>query len=498
MKTPHLRQSGCAETDSLTSDENNKETLSGVKMAATTTTRQPGPEEPLDLAQPITPPLMDKRQSDLENRELRVRELEEGLKEDRIKFQQKITERLESIWEQEARLKRDREDLKRDREDLRKRRGIALRPYLEWEHYERERLQDRIDQLESDNARLKTGRQVADDWKSDYERQLRVYQKTIAKDVAKKVEEDLVRREAELVRHAQEERDCEVKKLEGKLARAIATISKLKDKVKIAFKCSGELKEQRDKYRHQLAVAQSLPLGTLPDANDDNSVRGDYNDPEVSHVATLREIDRTDRNLCNLTLTEKKVIATQTDSYASADNEPLVLADGSVVVSAERYEAAQIEYEEYQELCSTVPSLRGQLEQLEVVKASEQARSESLEVELNLAQRKYLKALEHIQGLRGSAGALQHMAGEANTAFEEIMETYQDPAKYMQFVTLLAPGCKLETNLGELPIAADIVVDGLEQTNDGMEFADEVAAVRQLLNLQNQKPSRKGSGVIAS
>ncbi|OKP02351.1 hypothetical protein PENSUB_7115 [Penicillium subrubescens] len=474
------------------SDENNnKETLSGVKMATTTTTRQPAPEEPLDLAQPITPPLMKKRQSDLENRELSVREREEGLNEDRIKFQHWVTGRLKSIREQEAKLKREREDLRRHR-------GIALKPYLEWEQYERERLQGRIAQLESDNAQLKRERNAADLRKSDFERELTEHRRTNAKIVAKKVEEDLVRRQAELVRHGPVEKYSAIRRaqeLEGKLARAIATISKLKEKLNIAFNCNGELKEQRDKYRRQLAVAQSLQQGFLPDADDDNPMHGAYDDPEASHVAALREIDRADRNLCNLcnlTLTEKKDTATQTDAYASADNGLSVLADGSAMFSAERYKAAQTEYQEYQRLLATAFSLQKELEELEVIKASEQARAESVSTErarqleeLDLTRRKYLKALDHIQGLRGSAEGLREMAVEANTAFEEVMETYQDPAKYMQFVTLLAPGCKLEKKLGELPISADTVVDGLKETEDGMKFANEVAAVRQLLGLQN-------------
>jgi hypothetical protein len=81
-------------------------------------------------------------------------------------------------------------------------------------------------------------------------------------------------------------------------------------------------------------------------------------------VAALREIDRlhavqetrADRDLCNLTLTEKKDTANQTDSHASADDELPFLADGSVIWTAERYEAAKIEYQELR-----APSLREQL-----------------------------------------------------------------------------------------------------------------------------------------
>lgn len=501
-------------------------------MATTTTTHQPGPEELLDPAQPITPPLMDERQSDLKKRELRVQELDDELKKERIKFQQEVTARLESIREQEA-------WIKRSREDLRKRRGIALKPYFEMEVYERGRLQDRIAQLESDNAQLKRERKVADQRKSDYERLLTEYRRTNAKYVAKEVEEELARREVELVRQAREEKDSAIrraKELEGQLAKTISTISEFREKAKMATKRHDELKEKWDKYRqHQRAVSQSLQWGTRLDADNDTPICGAHDDPKASHVAALREIDRLQgvlknrfdtqytqmqilrekntvlrkeiarvvcgkfvknpefstisRNLSKLTLTKKKDTAIQTDATSQADafaeDEPYLLADGSVLWPAERYQAAKIEYQEYQELRSIVPSLREQLEQLEVAKVSEQARFESLETELNLARRNYLNVLDHIQGLQPSAGALRMMAVDAKEAFEEIMETYQDPTKHMQFVTLLAPGSDLEDNLKDLRITADVVVDGLKKTDDGMEFVKEEAAVRQLLNLQH-------------
>jgi chromosome segregation ATPase len=463
-------------------------------MATTTTTRQPGPEELVDLAQPITPLSMDLRELELKRRERDVSYLEKAV----WKFAQKVEkqeldlcdqfERLKSVDREEARLARLRDLLQGHLDE-------ALSPYLEIEHDKQRRLEKRIDQLEFTNAQLKRERHAAEGRKSDYDRGLTGDRRTDNKIVARKVEEELVRREAELVRHATEEKDFATRRaqeLEGKLARAIATISKLKKKVNIASKCNGKLKEQRDKYRRQLAVAQSLQQGFLPDADDDNPMHGAYDDPEASHVAALREIDRADRNLCNLALTEKKDTATQTDAYASADNGLSVLADGTAIFSAELYKAAQSEYQKYQKLLETASSLQRELEELEVIKASEQARAESLDMErarqhkeLDLARRKYLKALGHIQGLQPTAEVIQKMADDANTEFEKVMETYQDPDKYMQFVTLLASDCKLGNNLGGIQMFAGTVVDGLKETDDGMKFANEESAVREVLGLQD-------------
>jgi hypothetical protein len=374
------------------------------------------------------------------------------------------------------------------------------------------------------------------------------HQRTNAKIVAKEVEEELVRREVELVRHAREENDSairRVKELEGQLAKAISTISKLREEAKIATKDRDKPKEVWDGYRHdQLAVAQSLQWGTRLDADNDSPIRGAYDDPEASHVAALREIDRLhgviknqatthytnmqiatrkntilrrentrlicvmryieknpgvltlSRNLSNLTLTEKEGTANQTDAFDQ--DKPYYLGDGSVLLSAERHKKADIDKQHYRKLLQTDSSYRKRLKELEVAKASEQARVEILEKELNLTHRKYLKALEHIQSLQPSAGALQQTVCDANTAFEEVMETYQDPTKHMKLVTLLAPGCNLEENLILSQISADTVVGGLKKTDAGMEFAKEVAAVHQLLDLQNQKSSREGSGVIAT
>ncbi|KAF3388593.1 hypothetical protein F1880_003540 [Penicillium rolfsii] len=517
---------------------NNKETLSGVELATTTIAHRPGPGELLYLASPINPRLMDERQSDLEEREIRVQKLNDKLKKERIKFQREVTKRLEFISEQETRLKLFRED-------LRKRSDIALRHSLQWEYDERKRLQDRIAQLEIEKAQLKKELRAADERNSVCEQRLTEQKRENAKIIANEVEKEWTRREPELLRHAQEEKDSAIrtaKELEGQLAGAISTISDFREKAKIAIKRHDELKEKWDKYRQdQRAVAQSLQWGTCLDADNDSPIRGAHDDPKASHVAALREIDRLhgvlqnrrdtqytqmqilreknmvlrkevarlvcgkfvknpefstiSRNLSKLTLTKNDTTiqidaASQADT--SAEEEPYLLADGSVLWSAERFQAAKTEYEEYQKLRAAFPWLQEQLEQLEVAKASEQARFESLDKEraqqleeLKLARTKYLKALEHIQGLHFSAQALQETADDANTAFEEVMKTYQDPSRYMQLVTLLAPGCKLEVNLGQLQISADIVVDGLEQTDDGMEFANELAAVRQLLGPQH-------------
>jgi hypothetical protein len=75
-----VRQGDGVETKSLTSDENNnKETLSGVKMATTTTTSQSSPEELVDLAQPITPLSMERWELELKDREKAVARLEKAV-----------------------------------------------------------------------------------------------------------------------------------------------------------------------------------------------------------------------------------------------------------------------------------------------------------------------------------------------------------------------------------------------------------------------------------
>jgi hypothetical protein len=495
-------------------------------------------------------------------------------------------------------LKREATRNEEFRRRLEIKRDDIVRPCLWAEADKREALQSRIICLEKDLGVVKNELKKAQNRNSDYCRQLTEHRRTIAQDVAKEVDHELYRREGELVRKATEARKSATRKFRdanGQLRQARSMNSKLSEMVRTATKRYDELKDESDKYRQEQAqAAQRLQWGTRLDADNDSLVQGANDDPEASHVAALREIDRlhavhqadtrrhnyekanlrrqsalrykdkrvqackieslerdlvrkaATEKLNNLSLTEKKKkkdAAVQTEaavqieahvltdstaqSGAPAQAEASVQSDGVHSSMAEGFHAAQNmhqelfetvaslyeqveqlqvdkaleearsyglewKYQECQKLLETVLSLQERLKQLEEAKALEQARAVSLEnehakmvTELEVILKKYLNALDHICGLDGPTGALRDTVLSADEALDEIKKAYENPATNIQLVTLLGDESRLAGELGQLFHWSDIIVDGIEKNDDGIIFKDEAELIRQYLSAQS-------------
>ncbi|OOQ86639.1 hypothetical protein PEBR_20604 [Penicillium brasilianum] len=597
-------------------------------MATAATTRRSGPDGKIDAARKDSLWSKDKRYLWLKGREAKLEAEQTLFQQAKQKFLQEkreFEERKEKHEQEELcfklKCKSTREqwtmdtlDLKREatrNEEFRRRletkRDDIVRPYLWAEADKREALQSRIICLEKDLGVAKNELKKAQNRNSDYCRQLTEHRRTIAHDVAKEVEQELHRQEGELVRKATEARKSATRKFRdanGQLRKARSMNSKLSEIVRTANKRYDELKDESNKYRQEQAQAsQRLRWATRLDADNDSLVQGGNDDPEASHVAALREIDRlhavhqadtrrhnyektnlrnqstlrykkvrvqackiyslerdlakkaaTD-NLSNLPLTEKKDAAVQTeaavqtdaaiqtdaavqieadvltDSYAQSgapvQAEASVQSDGAQSSMAEGFHAAQSmhqelfetitslqeqvqqlevdkaleqarsynldwNYRECQKLLEAIPSLQEQLKQLEEAKALEQARADSLEeehakkaTELEVILKKYLNVLDHIRGLDGPTGALRDTVLTADEALDEIKKAYENPLTNIQLTTLLGDESRLAGELGQLFHWSDIIVDGIEKTDDGIIFKDEAELVRQYLSPQS-------------
>jgi hypothetical protein len=514
-------------------------------MATTTSTPNPGPDEMPHLAQPVNTRSMDERELMMENRERNVYLAQKDLEEDQAKFAADLNE-LASYRRANASYVDFCFNLKKRRADL-------LRPYRQAEWDLQAKMQSRIDKLEMDLR-------VARNRNSDYDRRLTENRRTVAKEVAMKVEKELVRREDELVHQVRMELDAarhSAKTFEDQLAEAISTNSDLSAKLTEATKEYAELKDEFDSYRQSLdEAAGRLQWGMRPDADNDLTICGTEDDPRASHVAALREIDRlrgvqlalskhhsdTYRikngmihkyglekrkleckvnllerdlsalntqiaNLTNLPLTENKDAAVQTEfstiqTDAVTQNDALALTDNIAQSGAPAQTEASVQTD--QVLTYTVQEVQAYWdERVELEKANDLAngRVEILEkecneklAELDLVQQRYVNALDHIHRVHMPADALRDTVDSANQAYEKVMKAYQDPNMNMQLVTLLAEGGDLQESLESLQLSADIVVDGLKKTDDGMDFVEEARSIRQQLQARKEKFSTEGSG----
>lgn len=478
------------------------------------------------------------REAKLEEEQVRFREAKQKFEQEKCEFEERKKSHEQQVYCFKLECQATREQWRMDTLDLQRKNAqtdkfrrcletqhnAVVRPYVWDEAKKREKVQIHNLQLEKD---LK----VAQDENSEYCRQLT----EIRSDVAKEVERQLHRREDELVRKATEERDSAIRQFRDaneELRKAKSMNAELSETVRTVTERYDKLKEESDKHRQeQDQVIHDLQWYQPVDADKDSLLRGTNDDPAVTHVAALREIDRLHaeidrlhaqriaerrsdkkhlvavqrlsqqrwldkrRQACqidmlkhelylakkaleaatdnsnNLPLTEKKDTANQTDTAAQTG------AHGSTDSTAQSGAPAQTE--------ASV-----QTDEVYVLTAEQFGTAETVYAEaitdLECILRKYLNLLDHICSLNVSADGLRDTVLDADAALDEIKRVYQDPNLNIQLTTLLDDDTSpLAKKLGQIICASDILVDGSVKTEDGIILKDEAELVRRYLSDQS-------------
>ncbi|EPS34084.1 hypothetical protein PDE_09046 [Penicillium oxalicum 114-2] len=150
-----------------------------------------------------------------------------------------------------------------------------------------------------------------------------------------------------------------------------------------------------------------------------------------------------------------------------AQSEAQVQTESVVILSAEQWT-----------YCGT---LEGEVSSLREHIQRQKEQFDSQVNEYQELHKKSLDTLAHICGLEVPAETLRDLVDDALKAFEEISRAYQDPAMSLQLVTLLGPNGRLKEHLEDLEISADLVLDGLKKTDDGVPLRAQVDSIRQAL-----------------
>ncbi|KAJ5495656.1 hypothetical protein N7539_000772 [Penicillium diatomitis] len=154
----------------------------------------------------------------------------------------------------------------------------------------------------------------------------------------------------------------------------------------------------------------------------------------------------------------------------SAQSEAEVQTEPVMVLSAEEAAyGASLE----EQVSSLREQIQLQTEQLEQV-AGQVNEHQAL-------HQKSLATLTHVIGLELSAATLRDLVDEALKALEDIDQAYNDPAMSLRLVNLLGPEGYLKNSLEDLQISADMLLGGLQKTDEGIVIVEQAKSLRQLL-----------------